>query len=213
MFQATLARDPHAPLIHYFDQTVTAAQSTRCRTRWPWRCSGAASEHGERVAMYLQNIPAGLRRGAGRLEVRRGDRAVQPDAARARADEDPRRLGMPVPGLSGRPLRGRGAAPRLPSTAVQHVITTSPLHSSIRARPAPRALAGWSRLRHRDAVDLADLVERQRRTVRRSRCRAHRRRRRAHGLHVGHDRRPEGGHEHPPERRVRDHRSTKPGSA
>ena len=53
-------------------------------------------EAGDRVAMYLQNIPQVVHRGARGLEVRRRRRAVQSDAARARARQDPAQLRLPA---------------------------------------------------------------------------------------------------------------------
>ena len=90
--------------------------------------------------------PAGVRRGAGRLEVRRGDRAVQPDAARARAGEDPLRLGQPVPDLPGRPVRGRRAG----GAAVDR----RPAHHHDVAAPVSRSReAGAARARRLVAAD------------------------------------------------------------
>jgi long-chain acyl-CoA synthetase len=47
----------------------------------------------------------------------------------------------------------------LPSTAVQHTITTSALEFLDPAAPAPRALAGASRIRHPDTADLVQLAD------------------------------------------------------
>ena len=61
----------------------------------------------------------------------------------------------------------------LPSTAVQHTITTSPLDFLDPATPLPRVLAGVAAAaRTRTSPDLLELVERARRARRRSRSRS-----------------------------------------
>ena len=59
--------------------------STRCRTRSPSRLQERGVDAGRSHRGVPAEHPAGRDRGARRLEVRRGRRAVQSDAARARA--------------------------------------------------------------------------------------------------------------------------------
>ena len=57
MFRDTLARGRDAVLVHYFDQPVTAGQIDEMSDALAVALQRRGAEHGERVAMYLQNIP------------------------------------------------------------------------------------------------------------------------------------------------------------
>jgi long-chain acyl-CoA synthetase len=57
MFRATLAKHPAAPIVHYFDQTLTAAGIESASDALACALSERDIRHGDRIAMYLQNVP------------------------------------------------------------------------------------------------------------------------------------------------------------
>ena len=60
MFPATLRRAPGAPLIHYFDTTITAEGIDQASSALAAALIESGSEPGDRVAMYLQNVPQAM---------------------------------------------------------------------------------------------------------------------------------------------------------
>ena len=96
---------------------------------------GRGVRAGDRVAMYLQNIPQVLADRSGGLEMRCGRGSVQSDAAGARTGEDPRRRRLPRSDLSGRPVSDIVRA-ALSTISVRHTITTSAFDFLSRA-PVP----------------------------------------------------------------------------
>ena len=57
MFRATVARDPDAALIHYFDATITAGEIDELTDAFAVALLRSGVEPGDRVALYLQNVP------------------------------------------------------------------------------------------------------------------------------------------------------------
>ena len=176
-----------APLVHYFDHSLTAADcdamsdalavgsaAARRRDRRPRR--GLPAEHS-----------ASRDRRARDLEVRRRRRAVQPDAARARAREDPPQLRLPRVDLPGRSLRATSRRAALPSTAVRahdHDVAARVSRTrQCRCRPC------WPEMRRNRAPRHVGPARDRRAARGRAAApgRAHGRRRRIHGPHVGHD--------------------------
>jgi long-chain acyl-CoA synthetase len=159
MFRETLARGRDEILVHYFDQPVTAGQIDEMSDALAVALQRRGAAYGERVAMYLQNIPqvfvavlAAWKCGA--VIVPCNPMLRERELVKILSDSGSRFL------ICQDDLYADVAQAALPSTAVQHTITTTPLQFLEPAKPAPRALAGWARLFPRDAVDLADLVER-----------------------------------------------------
>jgi len=145
MFQETLARGPDQTLVHYFDQHVTAGQIDQMSDALAVALQRRGAEHGERVAMYLQNIPQVLVAvlaawKCGAVIVPCNPMLRQRELVKILSDSGSRFL------ICQDDLYADVAQAALPSTAVQHTITTSPLQFLDPARPAPRVLAGWSRL-------------------------------------------------------------------
>ena len=60
MFTDTLHRAPQAPVIHYFDTTITAADVDAASSALAVGLIAAGVEPGDRVAMYLQNVPQAM---------------------------------------------------------------------------------------------------------------------------------------------------------
>jgi long-chain acyl-CoA synthetase len=57
MFKAAVARAPERPLIHYFGRTLTVAESDHLSDALAVGLRDLGVEHGDRVAVYLQNVP------------------------------------------------------------------------------------------------------------------------------------------------------------
>ena len=57
MFQDTLAERPDEPIVHYFDKSLTAAEVDKASTALAAAFRDFDIRHGDRIAMYLQNIP------------------------------------------------------------------------------------------------------------------------------------------------------------
>ena len=57
MFRATLARNGSAPLVHYFDSALSAADCDAMSDALAVGLQQRGVEVGDRVAVYLQNIP------------------------------------------------------------------------------------------------------------------------------------------------------------
>jgi long-chain acyl-CoA synthetase len=159
MFRATLGRGRDTVLAHYFDQPVSAGQIEEMSDALAVALQRRGAEHGERVAMYLQNIPqvfiavlAAWKCGA--VIVPCNPMLRERELVKILSDSGSRFL------ICQDDLFADVAQAALPSTAVQHTITTSPLHFLDLSKPSPKALAGFGRLTHRDAVDMEDLIAR-----------------------------------------------------
>ena len=57
MFTAALSRSPNAPLIHYFHSTLTVSQVDELSNALALAMQDAGVTKGDRVAVYLQNVP------------------------------------------------------------------------------------------------------------------------------------------------------------
>ena len=57
MFRATVARNGSAPLVHYFDRSLSAAECDAMSDALAVGLQQRGVEAGDRVAVYLQNIP------------------------------------------------------------------------------------------------------------------------------------------------------------
>ena len=93
MFQASVAAHPDAPLIHYFGTTLSVADVDRASDALAAALVADGFAAGDRVAVYLQNVPQFVLTVRGHLEGRRHRRADQPDEQGARAHLRPRGLG------------------------------------------------------------------------------------------------------------------------
>ncbi|HEY0254171.1 MAG TPA: AMP-binding protein [Kofleriaceae bacterium] len=60
ILEATAAAAPDAPAIHYFDATITYAQLDDYANRFATLLAAWGIERGDRVALYLQNVPQTL---------------------------------------------------------------------------------------------------------------------------------------------------------
>ena len=162
MFRSTLARGGRgAVLARYFNQPVTAGEIDAMSDALAVDLQQRGIEPGDRVAMYLQNIPQVL---VTVLAVWKCGAVIVPcnpmlrerELAKILSDSGSRVI------ICQEDLFAEVARTTLPSTAVQHSITTSPLDFLPAGEPLPPVLAGVTRARQPNVPDLLDIVERNR---------------------------------------------------
>ena len=157
MFKATAARDPDAPLVHYFDKTLTARDCDAMSDALAVGLQARGIGRGDRVALYLQNVPQVV---VAVLAAWKCGAAIVPcnpmlrerELAKILATSGARVL------ICQEDLYGQVARAIVPSTAVEHTITTSPLEFLDPAVPLPTMLAGTQRFRAEGTADFMALV-------------------------------------------------------
>ena len=159
MFRATLARNADAPLVYYFDRSLSGADCDAMSDALAVGLQERGVEAGDRVAVYLQNVPQVL---LAVLAIWKVGAVVVPCNPMLRERE------------LGKILRSSGCLAMicqedlyadvgraaLPATAVRHTITTSPLEFLDFAKPLPTVLAGMRRNRHTDTTDMLEIIAR-----------------------------------------------------
>ena len=157
MFRNTVTAHRDGALVHYFDRSCTAGQLDAWSDALAVALQERGAEPGERIAMYLQNIPqvfiavlAAWKCGA--VIVPCNPMLRERELTKILADSGSRIL------ISQEDLYADVARAALPATAVQHAITTSPFDLLDDSQPAPRVLAGTRRLRHENVADLFELA-------------------------------------------------------
>ena len=157
MFRNTVARRSDGPLVHYFDQSITAGQLDAWSDALAVALQAHGAEPGERIAMYLQNIPqvfvavlAAWKCGA--VIVPCNPMLRERELTKILSDSGSRIL------IAQEDLYADVARAALPATAVQHTITTSPFDLLDQTATTPRVLSGLRRLRHEKASDLFELT-------------------------------------------------------
>jgi len=159
MFTATARRGRDATLAYYFDQPVTVHQCDVMSDALAVDLQRRGVEPGDRVAMYLQNIPQVLITvlaawKCGAVIVPCNPMLRERELAKILSDSGSRVI------VCQEDLFAEVARTTLPSTAVQHPITTSPLDFLPPDAPLPPVLAGITRARHPEVPDLLDIVRR-----------------------------------------------------
>jgi long-chain acyl-CoA synthetase len=156
MFRDTAARHRDDPLVHYFDQSITAGQLDAWSDALAVALQARGAEPGERIAMYLQNIPqvfiavlAAWKCGA--VIVPCNPMLRERELTKILSDSGSRIL------ISQEDLYADVARTALPATAVQHTITTSPF-DLLEGAATPRVLSGVRRMRHPNIPDLFELA-------------------------------------------------------
>jgi long-chain acyl-CoA synthetase len=161
MFRATLARNGSAPLVHYFDRSLSVAECDAMSDALAVGLQQRGVEVGDRVAVYLQNIPQVV---IAVLAIWKCGAVVVPCNPMLRERE------------LGKILRSSGCLAMicqedlyadvgraaLPATAVRHTITTSPLEFLEAGSPLPVMLGGARRNPQDDTADLLEIVARHR---------------------------------------------------
>ena len=160
MFRATARRGRDAVLVHYFDRSITVDQCDVMSDALAVALQRHGVEPGDRVAMYLQNIPQVLITvlavwKCGAVVVPCNPMLRERELVKILADSGSRVL------LCQEDLYAEVARAALPSTAVQHTITTSALDFLDPDRPVPPVLAGATRMRSPGISDLLQLVDRR----------------------------------------------------
>ena len=156
MFEACVARDPDAAIIRYLGGVLTRRELDQLSGAFAAALADAEFAAGERVALYLQNVPQFLIAGSD-MEGRRDRGVDQPDEQGARARGDLARLRRRGPGVAGEPLH-RVASKVVPVIDVRPVITMSEL--DYQTRNDPRVFAGVHRIAGAGTQDMAALIER-----------------------------------------------------
>src|SRR6185295_4684725 len=160
MFRSTLARGGRgAVLARYFDQPVTAGEIEVMSDALAVDLQRRGVEPGDRVAMYLQNIPQVL---VTVLAVWKCGAVIVPcnpmlrerELAKILSDSGSRVL------VCQEDLYEEVARTTLPQTAVQRTITTSPLEFLDPKASLPPVLAGVTRARPAGVPDLMEIVDR-----------------------------------------------------
>jgi long-chain acyl-CoA synthetase len=158
MFRHTAAKNRDAALVHYFDRSITAGQVDAWSDSLASALQERGAEPGERIAMYLQNIPqvfvavlAAWKCGA--VIVPCNPMLRERELSKILSDSGSRIL------ICQEDLYADVARAALPATAVQHTITTSPFDLTDPKASTPRVLSGARRMRHDGVPDLFELVE------------------------------------------------------
>jgi long-chain acyl-CoA synthetase len=159
MFRATLERNGGAPLVHYFERSLSAAECDSMSDALAVGLQQRGVEAGDRVAVYLQNVPQVV---IAVLAIWKCGAVVVPCNPMLRERE------------LGKILRSSGCLAMicqedlyadvgraaLPVTAVRHTITTSPLEFLESGKPLPAMLAGVRRNAQADAADMLEIIAR-----------------------------------------------------
>src|SRR5687767_12159330 len=158
MFRATALRRREAALVHYFDRSISVGQCDDMSDALAAVLQLRGVQRGDRVALYLQNIPQMLIAvlaawKCGAVIVPCNPMLRERELAKVLTDSGSRVL------ICQDDLFIAVAQGTLPSTPVQHVITTSALDFLDPALPVPAVLAGVNRLGDTTVPDLMPLLE------------------------------------------------------
>src|SRR5688572_22300156 len=159
MFRATLARNGSAPLVHYFDRSLSAAECDAMSDALAVGLQQRGVETGDRVAVYLQNVPQVV---IAVLAIWKCGAVVVPCNPMLRDRE----LGKTLRSsgclalICHEDLYAEVARAALPATAVRHTITTSPLEFLDTGKALPAMLAGVRRYRSPDTSDMLEIIAR-----------------------------------------------------
>jgi long-chain acyl-CoA synthetase len=159
MFEATLARNPSAPLVHYFEQALTAGDCAALSDALACGLKERGVVPGDRIAIYLQNIPQVV---IAVLAAWKCGATIVPCNPMLRERELVKILTLSGAStlICQEDLYGDVARAALPATEVERTITTSPLEFVDAAQPLPTMLAGMNRARHAGTEDLMEIVAR-----------------------------------------------------
>jgi long-chain acyl-CoA synthetase len=157
MFRHTLEREPGATLVHYFDQSLSARELEEMSDAFACELRDRGVEYGDRIAMYLQNIPQVLITvlaawKCGAVIVPCNPMLKERELVKLLADSGSRVL------VCQEDLYADVAQAAIPSTAVQHTITTSPLEFLESRAEMPPALKNVARMRFSSTNDMLQLI-------------------------------------------------------
>jgi long-chain acyl-CoA synthetase len=159
MFTAARRRSPESPIIRYFDGVVTVRELDELSDALAVGLIDRGFERGDRLAVYLQNVPQFLIAmlatwKAGGIVVSVNPMNKERELEELLKDSGARVL-VCLEGLYGAVARNV-----LDRTAVELVVTTSELE--YQTRNDPRLFKGLERARHDGTEDMTELIDRHR---------------------------------------------------
>ena len=157
MFQAMAAAQRGRPLVHYFDRSITVDDVEGMSDALAAALQQRGVRPGERVAMYLQNVPQVLLTvlaawKCGAVVVPCNPMLRERELTKILVDSGSRVL------VCQNDLYEEVARAALPASDVVHTITTSPLDFLAADAPVPAVLAGATRTRPASTADLLEIV-------------------------------------------------------
>ncbi|GAA2550215.1 long-chain-fatty-acid--CoA ligase [Pseudonocardia hydrocarbonoxydans] len=157
MFRAAVARDPDGEIIRYFDGRITLRELDALTDAFAAGIVDAGFAPGERLAVYLQNVPQFLIAQIGCWKAGGIAVSINPMNKERELTELLTDSGSTVL-VCLESLYRDVAAAVVPGTAVRQVITTSELE--YQTRDDPRIFTGVERIACEGTVDMAGLLER-----------------------------------------------------
>jgi long-chain acyl-CoA synthetase len=159
MFRATLARAPDAPLVHYFEQSLSAQDCERMSDALAIALQRFGVQPGDRIGMWLQNVPQVF---IAILAAWKCGAVIVPCNPMLREAELAKilRASGSLVLICQEDLYADVGRSALSATAVEHVITTSPLQFLDANAALPKTLAAMRRVSDAQTSDLLELVER-----------------------------------------------------
>ncbi len=157
MFSAAVQRDPDGDIIRYFDGRITLRELDDLTDAFAAGIVDAGFAPGERVAVYLQNVPQFVIAQIGTWKAGGIAVSINPMNRERELSELLRDSGASVL-VCLQSLYRDVAAKVVPSTDVRTVITTSELE--YQTRDDQRIFAGVERITCEGTVDMAELLER-----------------------------------------------------
>ena len=159
MFQAAVKRNPNLAAIKYFDATISVAELDAQSTALAAGLLANGFQKGDRLAVYLQNIPQFLIAMLGTWKAGGVMVSVNPMNRSRELDYMLKDSGATVL-LCLESLYGQVAKDVVPSTSVKLVITTSELE--YQTRNDARLFKDVKRERHAGTVDMLELIAKHR---------------------------------------------------
>lgn len=159
MFRTTLAAHPDQPIVHYFDESLTPAEIDAASDALACAFRERQIMHGDRIAMYLQNIPQVM---ITVLAAWKCGAVIVPCNPMLREKELAKILrasGCRIL-VCQEDLYHDVAQAALGHTSVEHTVTTSPLEYLDGNADLPKVLSGMTRRRASGVPDLLELVDR-----------------------------------------------------
>ena len=157
MFRAAVARDPDGEIIRYFDGRISLRELDGLTDAFAAGIVDAGFTPGERVAVYLQNVPQFLIAQIGAWKAGGIAVSINPMNKERELTELLTDSGATVL-VALESLYRDVAAKVVPGTAVRTVITTSELE--YQSRNDPRIFSGIERIACEGTLDMAELLER-----------------------------------------------------
>ena len=156
MFKAAVARNPDGEIIRYFDGRITLRELDGLTDAFAAAITENGFAPGERVAVYLQNVPQFLIAQIGTWKAGGIAVSINPMNKERELTELLTDSGATVL-VSMESLHRDVAAKVIPNTSVRTAITTSELE--YQTRNDPRIFAGIERIANEGVLDLATLLE------------------------------------------------------